>query len=259
MTVDVGGPPLRTAALALLPARCLANLSALHGHTLLRLSRMVTWRLSIKSLAPQMRKPWSRCATVRRRGYTMWGRHCARIIPVRQERQAPHSHRGCAPRRLGLPFLLLPQLDTLPLAEATHGWPEVEETPAVALLRFLLLVKCCGQPRARRVFSDPLLRDLMGIPPALSSRLSTIGRPAFRQRTGARFWRRSQHGTASVEPYMVHPRFSPALLPQGPVAIVMDGARGIWLWASGYHRQPARCSPRSSAGSWWTRRPRRPS
>jgi hypothetical protein len=65
-------------------------------------------------------------------------------------------------------FMLLPLLDELPLAEATRDWPDAEEADAVALARFLLLVKCCGRSRAAKAIYDPLLRDLMGIAPSIS-------------------------------------------------------------------------------------------
>ena len=50
-------------------------------------------------------------------------------------------------------FLLLPCLDELPLEEATHGWPDAEEVSAVVLVRFLLLIKSCGQPRTHQCIS----------------------------------------------------------------------------------------------------------
>ena len=65
-------------------------------------------------------------------------------------------------------FLLLPLVDELPLAEATRDWPPADDTAAVDLVRYLLLIKCCGQRNAHRVFYDPLWRDLLLIPPTIS-------------------------------------------------------------------------------------------
>ena len=65
-------------------------------------------------------------------------------------------------------FLLLPLLDELPLAEATRDWPHSDAAAAISLVRFLLLVKCCGEERARHMFYDPVMRDLLLIPPTIS-------------------------------------------------------------------------------------------
>ena len=224
--------------------RCLANLSALHGHTLLTALAAVTWRLSIKSLAPQMRKPWSRCATVRRRGYTMWGRHCARIIPVRQENK-PHTHTGAALHGVWGFFCCCHSSTPYHSQRPRTAGQRWRKLSRVALLRFLLLVKCCGQPRARRVFSDPLLRDLMGIPPALSltsvhhwqAGISATHRRTFLETLAA--WH-SERGAIHGAPTILARVAAPGS-PHGDC----DGRRA-WdrLWASGYHpRQPARLLP----------------
>ena len=65
-------------------------------------------------------------------------------------------------------FLLLPHLDELPLPEATRGWPNTDEAAAISLVRWLVLLKCCGRQNSERAFYDPLLRDLLLIPPTLS-------------------------------------------------------------------------------------------
>jgi hypothetical protein len=65
-------------------------------------------------------------------------------------------------------FLLLPILDELPLADATRGWPHADEAAAITLVRFLLVVKCCARQHAAPAFWDPLLRDLLLIPPGIS-------------------------------------------------------------------------------------------
>ena len=84
-------------------------------------------------------------------------------------------------------FMLLPLLDELPLAEATRDWPGSEEADAVALVRFLLLVKCCGRSRVAKAIYDPLLRDLIGIAPSISpsvlaawqKKISALNRKVF--------------------------------------------------------------------------------
>ena len=66
-------------------------------------------------------------------------------------------------------FLLLPQLDELPLVEATPDWPHTNEAAAISLVRFLVLLKCCGSHNSERAFYDPLMRDLLLISPTLSA------------------------------------------------------------------------------------------
>ncbi len=70
---------------------------------------------------------------------------------------------------LGGIFLLLPLLDEMPIADATSGWPEMPNCPPAQLVRFLLLMKCCGAVGASQLFQDPLARDLLGISPELDA------------------------------------------------------------------------------------------
>ncbi len=65
-------------------------------------------------------------------------------------------------------FLLLPLIDLLPITKATNNWPVIDDDATACLVRFLILMKCCGNERANQVFSDPLIRDLMGVPPIVS-------------------------------------------------------------------------------------------
>ncbi|HEY6245726.1 MAG TPA: hypothetical protein VIX17_17370 [Pyrinomonadaceae bacterium] len=65
-------------------------------------------------------------------------------------------------------FLLLPLLDDLPLEESLADWPHADEAAAISLVRFLILIKCLGSTNAQRPFADPLIRDLLVVPPTLS-------------------------------------------------------------------------------------------
>lgn len=66
-------------------------------------------------------------------------------------------------------FLLLPIINDLPLAECVRGWPNTDSAAAVTLVRFLILIKCCGQDRVREAFRDPVVRDLMLIAPQVTA------------------------------------------------------------------------------------------
>lgn len=64
-------------------------------------------------------------------------------------------------------FILLDDLFALPLERATKNWPDLDSTPAPALLRFLILCNCSGGSRAAGMFLDPLWRRLFGIAPTI--------------------------------------------------------------------------------------------
>ena len=166
--VEVGGLPLQTAVLALLRlVRCLVNGSAAHGQQLLTaltssdLAGLYTaaGAANAEALLPLLGCPpvW-----VREVGHTLLARHTGLATDDKDAAPGPRA------TAFGGVFLLLPLLDELPLAEATRGWPHTDEAAAITLVRALLLVKCCGQERAWRAFDDPLLRDLLLLPPAIS-------------------------------------------------------------------------------------------
>ena len=71
---------------------------------------------------------------------------------------------------LGGLFLLLPFLDEFPVEQATAGWPSLDGLPPARLMRLLLSMKCLGREHAWAALHDPLLRDLLGIPPEVTPR-----------------------------------------------------------------------------------------
>jgi hypothetical protein len=127
-------------------------------------------------------------------------------------------------------FLLLPLIDELPLAEATRGWPHADEAAAISLVRFLLLIKCCGQQRAQRAFYDPLLRDLLLIPPGISPPVIREWSASVTAAQAKSFletlidWQ-SSRGVIENRKQIL----GCAGLRGAPVAILIDGARGHWL------------------------------
>jgi len=134
-------------------------------------------------------------------------------------------------------FLLLPILDDLPLEQAADGWPDAGDTSAVALLRLLLLMKCCGQTHAHRVFSDPLVRDLMGVGAALSvgnvaqwaRGISPKKRASFLHAISA--WQQERDAVDGQTLILGR-----AALPGSSVAVLLDCSRGMWLDAHGFQQ-----------------------
>jgi hypothetical protein len=123
-------------------------------------------------------------------------------------------------------FLLFPILDEWPLDKATHGWPDVAEIPATAILRLLLLAKCCGQSRAQRVLHDNLIRDLLGIPADFS--MEMLGR--WQKEISGRH---CQTFLSVLTDWLSQKRAiyqdKLILCVTTSVAVLLDSARGIWL------------------------------
>jgi hypothetical protein len=110
--------------------------------------------------------------------------------------------------RFGGALLLLPLLDALECDAVAADWPAPGATRAAQLVRWLVLVKCLGRPRADAAFHDPALRDLFGIAPQIgwpqaAAWLAALG-PA-RRRDLTRAFRRG-HGAAADLDYLVLPR-----------------------------------------------------
>jgi hypothetical protein len=93
-----------------------------------------------------------------------WIRHAARSL-----NRVPVSD-SASPRStpFGGAFLLLPDIASIPLAEGVTTWPTLNGVHAFTVMRFLILAMCFGYERAHHAFKDPLLRDLMSVPPSLT-------------------------------------------------------------------------------------------
>ena len=152
--------------------------------------------------------------------------------------------RGQSYRRstaLGGSFLLLPILDELPLAEATQDWPNTEEAAAISLVRFLVLLKCCGCHSSERGFYDPLLRDLLLIPPSLSPGVLQTWQAQLKREHLERFlealmdWQYSRAAIEEKEQLLIISRYC-----GDPLLVLIDAARGLWLLLdrySAHHRR----------------------
>ena len=258
-TEQVGGVPLRTATLAILRlARCLATPARIVGFpapdrpppptagpatlygdagspgqwllALLSRSDRAGLYSAVGPADAEILAPLLRCPPA-------WVQEVGQTLLSRQGE--PMGVTAATPERrytaFGGIFLLLPLLDELPLAEATYGWPDLEEIGAIALVRFLLLIQCLGQPRAWSAFADSLLRDLLGIPPSLSpavladwqARLTPARLHALLETLEC--WQRDRGAVTGEIQILAR---SPA---RGePVAVLLDGARGIWLSVYSY-------------------------
>lgn len=134
-------------------------------------------------------------------------------------------------------FLLLPMLDEVPLEQATYLWPDIQDIPVVALIRFLLFVKCCGQARAHHAFSDPLVRDLLGIGPVLSpSHLAHWQRRLSGENLETFLYTLStwQYERGAVDGHRLV--LARGTLPGSSIALLLDCRRGVWLDAVGYRQ-----------------------
>lgn len=130
-------------------------------------------------------------------------------------------------------FLLFPLLDQLPLGEATAGWLNLENVSAASIARFLILAKCFGRLRAIGCFHDPLMRDLLRIPPQITLEMASDWLTRLSQENLGTFLRRIAGWhleTAAAEGQT----FSLVSVPQrgAPVTLLLDSARGLWLFAA---------------------------
>jgi hypothetical protein len=146
--------------------------------------------------------------------------------------QVPLDPRSTA---LGGIFLILPHLDELPLVEAVRDWPHVDEAAAISLVRFLVLLKCCGGEGSESAFYDPLLRDLLLIPPTLFPEglrtwQSQLKREHFENFLATLLkWQRSRGAIGGKEQLLTVSRFRGLSL-----MVLVDATRGLWLLVDGY-------------------------
>jgi hypothetical protein len=128
-------------------------------------------------------------------------------------------------------FLLLPHLDELPLAESTREWPDMDNAAALALARWLVLLKCCGRDRSARAFYDPLLRDLLSIPLTVSPETLRTWQARLTPKHLEDFlsalieWQ-SSCGAIEGKEQLVASATQPGTPPE---LVLMDAARGLWL------------------------------
>ena len=129
-------------------------------------------------------------------------------------------------------FLLLPLLDELPLGEALRDWPHADEAAAISLVRFLLLIKCAGAQHAQRSLGDPLLRDLMLVPPTVSVEVLSDWQARITAKHVQTFlrtlvdWQHSQ-GRVTDRRHIL----ASTTLSGSQVVVLIDEARALWLVA----------------------------
>ncbi len=132
-------------------------------------------------------------------------------------------------------FLILPHLDELPLVEAARDWPHADEAAAISLVRFIVLLKCCGRENSERAFYDPLLRDLLLIPPTLSPAMLRTWQSQLKgehlQNFLATLLERqcSRGAIAGKEQLLTVSKFRGRSL-----VVLVDAGRGLWLLVDRY-------------------------
>ena len=132
-------------------------------------------------------------------------------------------------------FFLLPLLDEIPLVEALRDWPQADEAAAISLVRFLILIKCCGSQHAQRSLNDPLMRDLMLVPPTVSvdvlsdweARITATNVQTF-LRTLVN-WQHSHGRVTDRKQILVR-----TTLGGSSILVLIDEARALWLVARKY-------------------------
>lgn len=132
-------------------------------------------------------------------------------------------------------FLILPHLDELPLMEAIQDWPHADEAAAISLVRFLVLLKCCGRENSEGAFYDPLLRDLLLIPPTLSPEALRTWQSQLKRQHLQTFlatlldWQCSRGAIGGIEQLLTVSKVYGR-----PFLVLIDAARGLCLLVDKY-------------------------
>jgi hypothetical protein len=129
-------------------------------------------------------------------------------------------------------FLLLPQLQEMPIEAALRTWPELETAGKAAAFRLLLLALTQGKERMLMALRDPVSRDLCGVPRALTAAdlvawLNTV-KPK-QQQTFLRImadWRLSRGVADEV-------RHAHMAYGRRQLGIAFEPDRGCWLFLGG--------------------------
>jgi hypothetical protein len=133
-------------------------------------------------------------------------------------------------------FLLLPLLDAFPLFEAAKDWPNLKGCHPVNVIRLLVVMKCLGRSQAHMTFSDPLVRDVLGI----DASLTISGLADWQKRiTGSQIasclqaiclWQRKRCWETDQAEIVLKVRYR-----RGLVAMLVDSATGYWFYADIYN------------------------
>jgi hypothetical protein len=136
-------------------------------------------------------------------------------------------------------FLLLPILDAFPFASATADWPAMGNLSPATLIRLLVLARCFGREQVQGCMRDPVIRDLLEVPPTVSPQaiaewqagVSPAHLQSLLQENST--WHRDT-GVAGIETLLL------TQVPHkgAPVNLLIDCAHGVWLNAIGRSGRP---------------------
>ncbi len=233
---SLAGPTLRSGVLALLRlAACLAHSPVDRAKKLLTALRhrdLTALYVVAGATDAEVLRPLLDCPT-------QWVQAVGQALLARNTASSPQERSndaGVQQTPFGGLFFLLPLLDQLPLAEATHDWPDLAGTSAVRVVRLLLLAKGCGQARTLALFYDPLVRELLGVEAHVAAadviawqrRITAVQRQHFLA-TLARW----QQTMLAVRAHLLILKRLPA--PGRPLVVLQDSQRGIWLDVWHFH------------------------
>jgi hypothetical protein len=133
-------------------------------------------------------------------------------------------------------FLLLPLLDEFPFEAATFGWPECGEIGPATITRFLVLAKCLGACRARGCLQDSVIRDLMRVSEIdseeMANWLATLTTTHLQNFLCEIAKWHLDLGAMEGETFF----FTRVAEEDEPVAMMLDLARGLWVFAGHEHQ-----------------------
>lgn len=220
-------------ALAARAVAALARQAAAGGRGLAALERTIETGDRV-ALAALLEEPTEELVAAVARGIESWTPPGAARPPASEE--AISAAAGDSRyTRFGALFQLLPHLADLPLAEAAAGLAECGELDAEGALRALVALKALGDARA---FTDPVVRDVLGLPASLTARelrvwQREVGRPGAAQVRAA-----AELAVPSAVLTTVPAR-------GGAVALLVDATSSLWAGA-----RPARSGGEARLAEW---------
>jgi hypothetical protein len=130
-------------------------------------------------------------------------------------------------------FLLFPILDEFPFDIATTNWSDLESVSAAAIVRLLVLAKCFGRDHFMGCLRDPLIRDLLQIPPAISAFaiadwLRAVSSDQHLSLLQGNISSHLDTGALEAEDLL----YTTVAHKGAPIALLLDDASGLWLFAS---------------------------
>src|SRR5262249_21195247 len=126
----------------------------------------------------------------------------------------------------------LPVLAEFPMREATFDWPDCDGVDPATVARLLILAKCFGSDRMQGCLRDPLIRDVLRVPPnvdheSITQWLAKISGDHWDAMMSACAQWHIDTATFHIDTW----RLTRVIHQDIDVPLFIDDERGLWLFA----------------------------